>query len=172
MTQNTAVIKYGNDQSVQQETTTTTHKFNVFKHATDSTDNLPGAVFSLKKDGTVVELIVLDDNNYRVANGNEEGAVETFTTVADGDIVIWGVDSDSDYTLEEITPPGGYNKLSAVVSVTVAADNSTRIDIENKSGTELPSTGGMGTTLIYIIGALLVIGCGILLIARRRMNAK
>ena len=32
--------------------------------------------------------------------------------------------------------------------------------------------GGMGTTLIYIIGALLVIGCGILLIARRRMNAK
>ena len=172
VTQNTAVIKYGNDQSVQQETTTTTHKFNVFKHATDSTDNLPGAVFSLKKDGTVVELIVLDDNNYRVAKGNEEGAVGTFTTVADGDIVIWGVDSDSDYTLEEITPPGGYNKLSAEVPVTVKADNSTRIDIKNKSGTELPSTGGMGTTLIYIIGALLVIGCGILLIARRRMNAK
>jgi len=42
--------------------------------------------------------------------------------------------------------------------------------ILNQSGTELPNTGGIGTTIFYILGALLVIGCGVILIARRRMN--
>ena len=155
--------------STEDSTTTTTHKFSVFKHATDKTDNLAGAVFSLKKNGTVVKLIKLDDNNYRVANGDEKGAVETFITVADGDIVIWGVDSDNDYTLEEITPPDGYNKLTAEVKVTVNAGNGTRIDVENKAGSELPSTGGAGRTLLYVVGSVLVIGASVLLIARRRM---
>jgi len=41
----------------------------------------------------------------------------------------------------------------------------------NKKGVELPSTGGMGTTLFYIIGAVLVLGAGILLVTRRRMSA-
>ncbi|WP_027869428.1 isopeptide-forming domain-containing fimbrial protein [Eubacterium sp. AB3007] len=42
--------------------------------------------------------------------------------------------------------------------------------INNKKGAELPSTGGMGTTIFYILGALLVVGCGIVLVSRRRMN--
>lgn len=45
-------------------------------------------------------------------------------------------------------------------------------DIENKSGAELPSTGGMGTTLFYIVGAVLVIDAGVLLVTRRRMSAQ
>jgi len=43
--------------------------------------------------------------------------------------------------------------------------------IENNSGTELPSTGGIGTTIFYVIGAILVLGAGILLVTRRRMSA-
>ena len=43
--------------------------------------------------------------------------------------------------------------------------------IVNTKGVELPSTGGMGTTLFYIIGAILVLGAGILLVTRRRMSA-
>ena len=43
--------------------------------------------------------------------------------------------------------------------------------INNTQGSELPSTGGIGTTIFYILGALLVVGCGIILIARRRMSA-
>ena len=43
--------------------------------------------------------------------------------------------------------------------------------IVNKKGTELPSTGGIGTTIFYVIGAILVLGAGILLVTRRRMNA-
>ncbi len=43
--------------------------------------------------------------------------------------------------------------------------------IVNNQGTELPSTGGIGTTIFYVIGAILVLGAGILLVTRRRMNA-
>ena len=44
-------------------------------------------------------------------------------------------------------------------------------DIENNSGAELPTTGGIGTTIFYIVGAILVIGGGILLVSRRRMGS-
>ena len=46
-----------------------------------------------------------------------------------------------------------------------------KIQVVNNKGAELPSTGGIGTTIFYIIGAILVLGGGILLISRRRMNA-
>lgn len=168
---NTTTITFGDQQSLQAQTTTKTHSFNVFKHATGKTDNLADAVFKLKKNGTALKLIKLDDNNYRVANGNETG-VDTFTTVASGDIVIWGVDADSDYSLEETNAPKGYNKLTADVSVTVAADNSTRIDIENKTGTELPATGGIGTPIFIIVGGVIVAVAVILLIARKRAGSR
>ena len=45
-------------------------------------------------------------------------------------------------------------------------------EIENNSGATLPETGGMGTTLFYIVGAVLVIGAGVLLVTRRRMSAQ
>ncbi len=84
--------------------------------------------------------------------------------------MIWGVDTDSDYTLEEITPPAGYNKLDAEVKVTVDAGNGSRLDVENKSGKELPSTGGIGTTLFYLIGGIMLIGAGLVLVARKRAD--
>ena len=167
---NTTQITYGDSQSVESQTTTTTRKFTVYKHASGSTDNLAGAVFSLKKEGQVVPLVKLDDNNYRVAKTGETGTTNTFITVATGDIVIWGVDSDSDYTLEEITAPNGYNKLNADEEVTVNADNTTRIEVENKSGAELPSTGGIGTTIFYVAGGVLVLLAVVLLVTKRRMG--
>ena len=45
------------------------------------------------------------------------------------------------------------------------------LEVDNNKGTELPSTGGIGTTIFYIIGALLVIGAGVVLVTRRRMKA-
>ena len=55
------------------------------------------------------------------------------------------------------------------VSSVSPAESST--DLVNTKGVELPSTGGMGTTIFYIIGAILVLGAGILLVTRRRMSA-
>ena len=165
---NKTKITYGDKQSVEDQTVTTTHKFVVNKFAA-GVEDLADAVFSLKKDGKVVKLIKLDDTNYRVANGNEAGAVDTFVTVDIGDIVIWGVDADDDYTLEEITAPAGYNKLPAEVEVTVNADNNTQVDVENKAGTELPSTGGVGTTMFYVIGGLMMLMAVVLLVTKKRM---
>lgn len=45
------------------------------------------------------------------------------------------------------------------------------ITVENNQGATLPETGGMGTTLFYIIGGLLVVGAGVLLVVRIRMKA-
>ena len=189
---NKTTVSFGDGTSSTEDfTTTTTHKFSVFKHAKDSSENLANAIFQVKKNGTVVNLVKLDDNNYRIVDDTETTAavshvkdnneVETraantivsdFVTVASGDIVIWGVDSDNDYAITEIQAPKGYNMLDpATKDVTVNSNNSTRVDVENNSGTELPSTGGIGTTIFYVIGAILVLGAGILLVTRRRMNA-
>ena len=169
---NTTTITFGDSQeSTEASTTTETHSFSIHKHKKGSTtENLAGATFKLKKNGTALKLIKLDDENYRIANGNESGSVEEFTTVDSGDIVIWGVDADSDYALEEINPPEGFHKLSADVTVEVDAANTTKVDVENNSGTELPSTGGIGTTIFYVVGGILLLGAAIVLVARRKAN--
>ena len=51
------------------------------------------------------------------------------------------------------------------------ADGTVGVTVENNGGATLPETGGMGTTLFYIIGGLLVVGAGILLVVRIRMKA-
>lgn len=170
---NKTYVSFGDaTKSTEDTTITTTHKFSVYKHAANATDNLAGATFELKKNGTAVKLIKLDDNNYRVAMAEETGAVATFTTVENGDIVIWGVDADNDYALNETAAPAGYNKLKEEKAVTVDAGNNTRVDIENNAGTELPSTGGMGTTLFYIVGGFLVVAAVVLLVTKKRMAAE
>ena len=103
------------------------------------------------------------------------------------------------YTFTEIAAPEGYNKLETPISVTISftaptgeiktgeeqctwtvegdgaefdsATGTVKVTIENNSGSTLPSTGGMGTTLFYILGAVLVLGAGVVLISRRRMEA-
>lgn len=173
--ENNTNITYGDKQSVTSTTTTTTHKFSVFKHAAGSTTNLAGAVFQLKRNGTVVNLIKLDDNNYRVATADEVG-VDSFTTVANGDIVIWGVDADTGendndkYTLFEKQAPTGYNTLPNEIDVAVNANNGTRVDVENNTGTELPSTGARGTVMMIGISAMVVMVAGVFMITRKRMS--
>ena len=165
-------LTYGNNQSVEATTTTTTHKFSVLKHITgDATKKvLAGATFQLKKGEKVVNLVAIDATNYRVAKEGEKGT-DSFTTVDAGEIVIWGVDDDDDYKLVETEAPAGYNKLTAPVDVTVNADNTTRMEIGNSAGSELPSTGGMGTTLFYVIGGLLVAAAVVLLVSKKRMTS-
>lgn len=70
----------------------------------------------------------------------------------------------------------------ALTGLTIAVDNDAaqngvldtgivNVTVENNGGATLPETGGMGTTLFYIIGGLLVVGAGILLVVRIRMKA-
>lgn len=84
------------------------------------------------------------------------------------------------YYLTETKQPDGYNKLSKAVKIVIdeegeitvddGATSTKLVEVENKSGSLLPSTGGMGTTLFYIFGAILVIGSGVVLITKKRMK--
>jgi len=95
-----------------------------------------------------------------------QGAVPAFTGLANGT-----------YTLVEKTVPAGYNK-AADQNFTVAGHDYTATNLEqtaeviNNAGSVLPSTGGIGTTIFYIIGAICVIGAGVVLVARRRMRVQ
>ena len=121
---------------------------------------------------------------------NDEGTTFTFSGLDDGK-----------YRLTETKTPAGYNTIdpieftiSATHSETAAEpelsdlsgasivegkisftknlqEGSLSANVVNKAGSILPSTGGMGTTLLYIIGAILVVGAGVLLVARRRMHS-
>lgn len=146
-------------------------------------DALEGAGFTLyKKDS---------DGNWN-AVGDEITGVTTFT--------FSGLD-DGDYKLSETTTPNGYNTIDDV-EFTVTADHDVESDspalnslsgdvttgeltftsnttdgslttnVVNKKGSVLPSTGGMGTTILYVVGSVLVLGAGILLITKKRMDAK
>lgn len=166
---NTTYLTFGEGASSQAlATTTETHRFSVDFHAKDSADPLAGAEFTLKKNGVTVPLVQIDNYNYRVAVAGETGT-EVFATVADGNIAIWGVDADSDYSLLEIRAPAGHNTVEAV-SVSVAPGNTTNVSIDSVSGTLLPGTGGIGTTVFYAVGGALVLVALILLITRKRMG--
>lgn len=185
---NKTKVSFGDEtSSTEDTTTTTTHKFTVNKYADNVTD-LADAVFQLKKEGTVINLYKIDANNYRVIDTTETTApvshvqggslvnipagtiVSDFVTVSSGDIVIWGVDSDEDYALKEIKAPDGYNLIAQDIPVKVKEDNTLIVDAKNETGAELPSTGGIGTTIFYVVGGILVVGAAVLLISKRRMG--
>ena len=101
------------------------------------------------------------------------------TTDEKGKIHIDGLDADT-YYLREVKAPDGYNKLAGDVEVKIeptAGDNNTLTyktvvtEVNNQSGTELPSTGGMGTTVFYVVGGALVLIAVVLLVTRKKMNA-
>lgn len=56
------------------------------------------------------------------------------------------------------------------VNVNIETIAATAVVVVNKAGTELPSTGGMGTTVFYVLGAVLVLGAVVLLVTKKRMN--
>ena len=79
------------------------------------------------------------------------------------------------YYLVEIKAPAGYNQLTAPVEVkveggTAEANLTVTAKVENQAGTLLPSTGGMGTTVFYVLGTVLVLGAVVLLVTKKRMS--
>ena len=80
--------------------------------------------------------------------------------------VVYGLDKDSTYYLEETKAPEGYNKLDEEKEVNLGS--TTSITVENQAGSVLPSTGGIGTTIFYVVGGIMVAGAAVMLIAKRR----
>lgn len=185
-------LKYGEKTDLgttPSETTTKTYEIPVFKYTEKTTGTktgLPNAKFTLSKNKNGTEPIGLvditngakDGDKYRVAKTGETSITE-ITTPATGKFTIQGLDADT-YYLTETKQPDGYNKLSNAVKIVIDENGNITVDdktpstklveVENKTGSILPSTGGMGTTLFYIFGAILVIGSGVVLITKKRMK--
>ena len=186
-------LKYGESSETTHDTTTTkTFELPVFKYTMkNSTETaLADAIFTLSKSNggsNPINLVSVRKNDttgdiYRVAKENEATGttkITEITTTKSGKFTIKGLDADT-YYLTETQQPAGYNKLSASIKVVIADDGTIKVDdaensteeveVENKTGSILPSTGGSGTTLIYILGAVLVLGSGVALITRKRMR--
>jgi fimbrial isopeptide formation D2 family protein/LPXTG-motif cell wall-anchored protein len=86
-------------------------------------------------------------------------------TLPDAESVIAG-DEKATWTITSTTPGVTFTEVKENDEGTGIFE----ITIENNKGTELPSTGGIGTTIFYVVGSVLVIGTGIVLVTRKRMG--
>ena len=169
---NTAYLSFGDENGENHTPPQTVEVYNakISVQKTDEDDKpLAGADFVLKNS---------DGKYYKLENGTvawkdtiEEADVHT--SAADGSVPAFTGLANGSYTLMEIKAPDGYNK-AADVDFTINEHDYTAENLKqsatvvNKEGPELPSTGGIGTTIFYIVGAMLVVGAAIVLIAKRR----
>ena len=185
---NEAKLTYSNNPSDSESTTTTpaeiakvyTSEILIDKHETDKeTTKLPNAQFVLYKE------VVSETGNttvyYKFRNGEvvewvENSAEATVVETDNQGAAYFGGLADGTYYLKEIKAPAGYNQLEKPVTVTVAGSStdttklSVTAKVANSTGTLLPSTGGMGTTVFYVLGAVLVLGAVVLLVTKKRMS--
>lgn len=172
---NEAKLTYGDKQSTEwDETITTTHAVELLKYKGDDADKNPlaGATFELKnEDMETLALVKINDNHYRLATAEDTDTVTSFVTNDLGTIKISGLDSDT-YYLTETEAPTGYNILVQDTEVIVSHDEVVTVEVANNTGRELPSTGGMGTTILYIAGGALVVAAVAVIITKRRMGAE
>ena len=142
----------------------------------------------------LIKLVKKSDGVYTVAAASTS-TTYTMTTPTTGKISIKGLDDDTTYYLYETKAPSGYNSLTAPVTFKIATrtnenytlsgeaineqptvtfngtpTGSMAFDVENNAGTTLPSTGGIGTTIFYVIGGGLMVAAAILLITKKRME--
>ena len=189
---NTAQLKYGNNATVDSKTTTYSYKFDLVK--TDNSKKLlTGAKFKLydSQTGTTPVKLIKDTTtgNYRVAETSETGFIEEIEINSYNAVTISGLNKKT-YYLEETLAPEGYNKLTERQPVELGKDGfvadatitsagskgaewtSGGVQVINNTGATLPSTGGMGTTLFYVIGGGLMVAAVVLLVTKKRMENK
>ena len=193
---NSSKLSYGDSSTTDKnvtpssETKTYTWDMEVLKYANgDETKVLKDAQFVLlnsSKDKVATVVNGKFASWVAVPDAAEDGTITwptntVLTTGEDGKIVIKGLDADT-YYLREVKAPDGYNKLAADVEVRISGATEGEdgkltyttvvAKVNNQSGTELPSTGGIGTTIFYVIGAALVIGAIVILVAKKRAGAE
>ena len=170
------------------ETVTYTWDLDILKYGNkDESNVLPDAKFVLlNKDKSKVATVVNGKITGWVAvpTAGEGGSITwpantVLTTDANGKIEIDGLDADT-YYLRETQAPAGYNKLADDQEVKITGATKSEngeltyttvvAKINNQSGTELPSTGGIGTTIFYVLGGVLVVGAAVLLVTKKRME--
>ena len=165
-----------------------TYQLNNTKHQdTEKGRALEGACFRLYSDEACtdqseVQLYQKDGFYYPIKDVLGKEAVE-MKSAANGTFNVKGLDAGT-YYLKEITPPDGYSACK-VIPVTIKADHSRndQVNLEGSNltndivnikagGITLPSTGGIGTTLFYVVGGGLMVAAIVLLVTKKRMENK
>lgn len=197
---NKASLEYGNNPDNTTNTTpsevkTPTYPLDILKKEKDSDKKLAGAKFSLyitetdAKAGTNAITVSGSDGKYVVDPTSKNAVFESVASIEgkNYNLHVNGLKA-GDYWLVETEAPAGYNKLTAPIKVTIekSADADVNnwtiskdgvdekdkiIDIENSTGSLLPSTGGMGTIAFAVIAAILVLGVAVSFIRDKRKNA-
>ena len=162
---NKATLEYS-EQTAEDEVFVATYDFILEK--TDGSQFLDGSGFKLydADEGGNQIVVAKDDTGYYVdQSARKDPSVQIMVDKPAG-VNVRGL-APGDYFLEETKTPDGYNTLTKrwLVHITVGAET---VIVINQAGTELPSTGGMGTTILYTVGGILVLVAAVLLIARRR----
>lgn len=167
-------LAYGDTNTPEKKTITYSYAFDVIKIDGKERTQLTGAEFRLydaKTNGNEIKVVLVDatSNTYRVARANENGV-----TIKADKATILGLDAGT-YYLEEVVAPTGYNKLTSRVEIIISKINNDNTfsrfstNVENYTGSKLPETGGIGTTLFLTLGSILVIGFGLLLVTKLRV---
>lgn len=179
--ENKTWVEYGDNNTHSNESNTITYTFSipVFKY-TGNNEPLEGVEFQLFTDATNEEApltFINSGSTYRY----EKGANPTLKSDSQGKFTVSGLKAGT-YWLKETKTLDGYNLLSKKVKIEIKDDGkiyvedgatpSEKVEVLNNHGSLLPSTGGMGTTLIYLIGGALVLGSGIVLVNKKRAKAK
>lgn len=180
--ENTAWLTFGEGNKTAGDSVyTKTFGIDIIK--TDSQNKLiDGAEFRIydaEADGNEVAVVLMEDNvTYRRARADETGVS---IVVENGKVRVVGFDNGT-YYLEETVTPEGYNQLSGRQKFIISDNNldaifngelfstGSGVHVVNKTGSMLPETGGMGTTLFVSLGAVVVLGTGVLLVTKKRMS--
>ena len=152
---------------------------------TDPNSNIAGApVDQSKYDSLTIKYAKQTQVDYVTTEG--ENKTVTGTVSSDGTLRFEGLGA-GEFTITEIKAPDGYNMLTEELKVTITWNEETklfeytgatdengvaRVTIINQAGTELPSTGGTGTTIFYLAGGILVLAAVVLLVSKKRMSAQ
>jgi len=180
---NDATLKYSNDPTdsskfteIPDEVKLYTAKIVIDKFETGNTDKkLAGAQFVLMNE--TGEFYTYHAETETVGWTQAQADATVMTTDDLGTTAFIGLE-DGTYTLKEIKAPAGYNLLTDTIDITIAGSDTdettltVEAEVANNTGSQLPSTGGMGTAVFYTIGFGMMAVSAALLLARKRRQAE